>query len=178
MESQLRLSTNEYEALRRHLIPPEPVSEEVAFIFASVQSTDGGLRLVCREWTAIPPEGFLSRSLFHLELTDVTRSGAIRKAHQLETALVELHSHPYPYQARFSLSDISGLREFAPHVRWRLKGRPYGAIVVAPQTYDSLIWAVDSQAPSGTLDLAIDEKMLRPTGFSLAAWEEDSLESF
>lgn len=173
MNSRLLLTGGDYSAIRRHLIPPQPEAEEVAFIFAMIETRTSLPRLVCSEWAPVPSDGFLSRGLYHLELTDETRAGAIRRAHQLGAALVELHSHPYPHEASFSWSDVSGLREFVPHVRWRLKGRPYGAIVVAPQSYDSLAWTDDSIVPSGTLDLEVEGGVLRPTGLSLASWREE-----
>jgi hypothetical protein len=173
VNSRLLLTGGDHDAILRHLIAPQPDAEEVAFIFAAIETRGSLHGLLCREWFPVPSGGFLSRGMHHLELTDEARAGAIRKAHQLDAALVELHSHPYSHEASFSWSDVSGLREFVPHVRWRLKGRPYAAIVVAPRSYDSLIWTGGSIVPSGTLDLEIDGMLLRPTGLSLAAWRDD-----
>ncbi len=178
MTSLLGIASADYGALMRHLLPARPKAEEVAFVFASVEAVGPACRLTCRRWEPVPPSGFVSRGLYHLELTDEAKGGAIRKAHQLNAAMVELHSHPYPTPAFFSWSDVSGLREFAPHVIWRLKGRPYGAVVVSPGTYDSLLWTSGSSEPSGTLNFEVDGRVLRPTGLTLRSWKEgDSLES-
>jgi hypothetical protein len=40
----------------------------------------------------------------------------------------------------FSPSDIYGFSEYVPHCRWRLRGRPYLAVVVTPAGMDALAW--------------------------------------
>jgi hypothetical protein len=120
--------------------------------------------------TFIEPGGIEYHSSGYLELTDTTRARVIKKAHDLDASLVELHSHRFPFSAGFSPTDIAGLREFVPHVWWRLQGRPYLAFVLAPSSYDALAWLTDPKDPK-TLDyLDIERRILRPTGLSVKQW--------
>ena len=79
----------------------------------------------------------------YFELTDEARIGLIKRAHVLQASLAEFHSHLSPWPAAFSLSDRMGLKETVPHMRWRLKRRPYLAVVVAPSGFDALVWSRD-----------------------------------
>ena len=40
----------------------------------------------------------------------------------------------------FSPSDMYGFSDYVPHCRWRLRGRPYLAVVVSPAGMDALAW--------------------------------------
>lgn len=58
--------------------------------------------------------------------------------------LVEAHSHGPRGVPTFSGSDWTGFSEWVPHVRWRLRGAPYAAIVVAAAgTLDAIAWIDD-----------------------------------
>jgi hypothetical protein len=119
------------------------------------------------DWHPVPPEGFLSRSLYHLELADEMRADVIKEAHDLSCALIESHSHAGIYPAEFSPSDKKGFAEFVPHVLWRLKGRPYGAIVVAPNSIDALAWS-EASRPLGISKIVLESgTIVTPTGLSL-----------
>jgi len=88
------------------------------------------------------------------------------RAHQLGCCLIEWHSHCGSWPAEFSLSDRMGLKEFVPHVRWRLDSRPYAAIVVANGSFDALAWTDDG--PPQRLSIMITDRgeRLDPTCLS------------
>ncbi len=122
--------------------------EEAGFLFARVpQKNSTTITLTAAAWKPVPPEGFAYRSDAYLELTDSFRASLIKKAHERDSCLVELHSHTGPWPAAFSVSDMIGFREFVPHILWRLR-RPYGAVVVAGDTFDGLIWMPGSGSPA------------------------------
>ena len=52
-------------------------------------------------------------------------------------SLVEMHSHIGPWPAGFSYADRLGLQETVPHMWWRLKKRPYLALVVTNCSFDA-----------------------------------------
>jgi hypothetical protein len=83
--------------------------------------------------------------------------------------VVEIQSHPWDWPAEFSLSDRGGLEETVPHMRWRLKERPYLAVVVALTSYDALVWALDGQEPAA-LVVEVEGERLLPTGLSVGGW--------
>ena len=136
----IKLSAATYDALRDHLLPQPMRAEEAAFLFAKVTDDDGSLTFTVIDWYPVPPDGFDTRSLYYLELTDETRAFVIKKAHDLGCAIIEAHSHAGHAAAAFSPSDRNGFEEFVPHVLWRLKGRPYAAVVMTMQSADALAW--------------------------------------
>lgn len=141
----VQMSGSSYEELQDHLLPDDMAAEEAAFLFA--RATYGGDRLEFHvvDWYPVPHEGFVTRSLHFLELTNETRALVIRRAHELGCSLIEAHSHAGHEPAQFSASDKSGFAEFVPHVLWRLKGRPYAAIVMARASIDGLAWCEASR---------------------------------
>lgn len=159
---RLRLPEEVHGALLAHLLPPCPGPEEAAFVLARVESARH-CTFEYAEWVAVPAAGFASRSRFHLELSDATRAGLIKRAHDLGAALVEFHSHHVLGPAAFSSSDWLGFEEFVPHVRWRLRGRPYAAVVVTLTDFDALVWRGPTHEPRHLDGIVVGDQRLEPT---------------
>jgi hypothetical protein len=163
----LRLTSDQYAALIRHLLPArEQVSEQAAFAFAQPLATSPDLLLSVTEYHIVPAHAFAYQSGYHIELSDETRAFVIKRAHDLKCSLVEFHSHLGSRPAQFSMSDFTGFSEFVPHVWWRLRGRPYVAVVVAGSGFDALAWVRDAQTPEPVMEMEVGAKRLRPTGLS------------
>lgn len=162
----LHLPQGVYDALWDHLLPKRPVTEMAAFVYARQDVEKGATSFRYVEWFPVPPNGFASRSLFHFELTDETRAMVIKRAHDLGSSLVEFHSHAGSWPARFSLSDRAGFEEFVPHVWWRLKGRPYLAVVVAAGSFDAFVWLTDPRSPEYLDGIVVEQQLLTPTRLS------------
>lgn len=162
MSVSIAISGEEHRAARAHL---RGNIEQVAFFLADFDPDTRCLQV--RDWRAIPPSGFEYQSAFHVTLTDATRADIIKWAWDADACLVEAHSHGDRGLAAFSPSDFSGLAEWVPHVRWRLRGRPYGAIVTAGDTFDGLAWTATGP-PEPITALHIDGQPSRnATGLSL-----------
>jgi hypothetical protein len=159
------------DGLWAHLLPRPRAPEEAAFVFAMREADHGDDQYRYVEWFPVLPEGFASRSPIHFELTDEIRARAIKRAHDLGASLVEFHSHTGPWPAGFSASDIIGFREFVPHVWWRLKGRPYIAVVVAPSGFDTALWVTGPETPLALDGIMVESELHRPTG--LTNWSID-----
>jgi len=170
--SRVVLAAELHQRIMAHLLPAEPVAEEAAFLFARVQDGRAGLSFEHVELFLVPPELFHVRSLYRIELADECRGYVIKRAHDLGASIIEFHSHPFPYEAEFSPSDRRGLAEFVPHVRWRLRGRPYGAVVVAPGSFDSLVWNSVSNNPTEVAVIQVGHEVVFPTGLSIKSWYE------
>ena len=162
-----------YSDIWKHLLPPQAKSEQAAFLFADVSNSAGEIKLEYREWYAVPSTDFLVQSSVYIELNDKTRAKIIKRAHDLQTCIVEFHSHLYSYEVGFSQSDVLGLREFVPHVMWRLKDRPYAAVVVGKSNFDALIWSTDVNSPELLSEIHVGKRVLRPTGATLREGEFD-----
>lgn len=180
----LRLTGTAWNELRSHLLQNDV--EQVAIAFAlplqkvHVASDPAlgesrvyhALRVVetyhCNE------ADFTYQSAFHVALTGETQARLIKRAWDLGAAFVELHSHvkndsmnAAPLAAAFSPSDLSGFEEFVPHVRWRLRGAPYVAIVVTESEFDALLWDVGSNKPTALTAIEVDGEAIAPSGRTL-----------
>jgi hypothetical protein len=84
---------------------------------------------------------YLDQRVDGAELADHVRPAVLRWAHDNDSGLAEAHWHgrPGPSTA-FSRTDHDGLRQLAPHVLWRLPGRPYVALVLGPDSFDAMVW--------------------------------------
>ncbi len=166
MGHSLELTQELHDQLWGHLL--RGVEEQVAFIFAEADGDDNGVVFRGREAYLVPPSELLVQTPYHLTLTDRAQARVIKMAWDKGLALLELHSHRGVIRpAEFSPSDLLGLDEFVPHVRWRLRGRPYLAIVVGLSDFDALVWR--NGAPEGLEHLRIGDRVVRPTCLSLRA---------
>jgi hypothetical protein len=145
--------------------------EQVAFLFATVVSNNGSTVFKPQDVYFLPPEDFDVQTGHHIELADNVRGRIIKRAWDTGTALVEFHSHPSDSgPAMFSGSDLAGFEEFVPHCRWRLRGRPYLAVLVNKVSVDALVWVGESKTPTAldTIRLGWIRK-ITPTGRTVAA---------
>lgn len=166
----LTLPKEVHAALWAHLMDQSPF-EEAAFSYMREDSLKEADAYQYIEWYPVPPSGFTSRSGFHLELTDDTRALVIKRAHDLGASLVEFHSHTGHWPPAFSPSDLAGFREFVPHVWWRLKRRPYLAVVVGHSGFDGLAWVTDAHRPARLGGIRVNGELLMPTGLSSLSME-------
>ena len=169
----LKLTASLQHDLWSHLLPYNSVPEQAAFLFCDTTENDAGVTFEAIDHTLLGEESFAVQHDDYFELTDATRIGIIKHAHVLNASLVELHSHPGPLPAAFSPADRIGLRETVPHMRWRLKKRPYVAIVVAPSGFDALVWNRNSTVPDPLSAIDAGGKLMNPTNASLEGWSND-----
>jgi proteasome lid subunit RPN8/RPN11 len=162
----LRTTTDIVEPARRHL---QGHVEQVGFFLANYGADERSLTL--REFRAIPPEGFETQTDYHVTLKDEIRPEIIQWATTAEACLVEAHSH-VEGPAAFSSSDIMGFDEWVPHVRWRLRARPYAAIVLAEDTFDAVAWIDRGEIPEQVDRLEVDSAIHRATALTLPRWRE------
>ncbi len=160
-----------FQSLREHLVGRrDNHCEEAAFSFCQTRNEGDGLLFYPQDTWLLPPEAFASRSEFYLELTDQTRAAIIKRAHDLDSSVVELHSHPRQVDAEFSWSDLSGFEAFVPHIRWRLKGRPYAALVWTTTSFDSLVWDTTNEVAS-SCSVVVDGVNQSPTRLTYGSLE-------
>ena len=166
----LKLSEYLHNRLWSHLLPTSTLREQSAFLFCNTETSGDEMVFEVLDQIFLHESDFTAQHTDYLELTDATRIGLIKRAHNMAASLVELHSHPGPWPAAFSLSDRIGLKETVAHMRWRLKKRPYLAIVVAPSGFDALVWSCDAKIPKPLTGIDVDGTRMTPTNASLAGW--------
>jgi len=170
MKTVLEMPAAQYAELRTHLLPPRGECEEAVFLFVDTISQDGECHFRVREMAKLMPEDFAVRHADYLELLDPVRARLIKRAHDLGASLVEVHSHVGPWRAAFSYSDVRGLKDTVPHIWWRLKSRPYIAIVVSQVSVDALVWLEGPETPVPLDEIRTGQEIIRPTHSALEEW--------
>jgi hypothetical protein len=130
-------------------------AEQVGFFLANFDATTQ--RFTLTDWRVVPPEGVEFEDPFHVTLRDETQGEMIRWAWQSNACLVEAHSHDRRWAAAFSPSDLAGFVDWVPHVRWRLRGRPYAALLSAGETFDALAWVDGSDGPEAVGEITLGD---------------------
>ena len=167
MKTILKLPKGQYEAVIAHLLPPRSSLEEAAFLFATAVRSGDLVTFDVQAAELLSGDDYESHESDYLELLDETRARLIKRAHDLGSSLVEMHSHPGPSPAAFSFADRIGLDETVPHMWWRLSKRPYLAIVVARSGFDALVWLDGPKIPQALDALVAGDHLLKPTNLSL-----------
>ena len=124
-----------WQAARSHL---DTSAERVGFFLADWSPLDRCFAV--RHWRPIldGTAGFPDK--IHVELSDDTQEAIIRWAWAEAGCLIEAHSHGNWSPAAFSQFDLRGLAEWVPHLWWRMRGRPYAAVVTSKIDFDALAW--------------------------------------
>jgi len=164
----INLPAPTYQRILKYLFPSRVRHESVSFIFATVKKTSLSLDFSFVEWYAVKSNEYEARSLWYVELKDNMRPKIIKKAFDLDAAIVEVHSHPHNASAEFSGSDLVGLQEFVPHVWWRLKGKPYAALVFSCSDFDGLAWIKNPSHPQQLTELVVNGRSMRANGLTLS----------
>ena len=146
-ECNLHFPEMEFLMLKNHLLPKQLSAEECAFVFVDYQFEDSQVNFSYKDSYYLKQEDFVFRSEYHFEVKDHVRAKMIKQAHDMNLVLMEAHSHIEQKDAKFSPTDWIGFNEFVPHVIWRLKGKPYIAIVFASNSFDGLVWFQNHQHP-------------------------------
>jgi hypothetical protein len=137
--------------------------EEVGFLFAEHEQATRNFR--AHTWRLAEKHELASRSDRHLVLTDEARAAVIRLAWTTGMAVIEAHSHGPDGFVRFSGSDLAGFEEWVPHLRWRLRGRPYAAVVIAGDGVDALAWIDSATSPEAISSIGVTgDRPIVPTG--------------
>ena len=150
-----------YRSVRRHLLPWWHRAEEAAFLYA-VPTEDAFEYL---EWFPVPASGFAARSAYHFELEAEIHARVIKRAHDLGASIIEMHSH-LSGPVMFSPSDLAGFRDSVPHMLWRLKRRPYFAVVMTRTGFDGFVWNRGPNTPERLRGIRVDNGFLAPSKLS------------
>ncbi|HHJ18512.1 MAG TPA: hypothetical protein ENJ84_01565 [Gammaproteobacteria bacterium] len=168
--SVLQLPDRVWRQIWTHLLPGTCLTEEAGFLLVSHSQLDNQRVFEYEQWIPLRGTDFTRQYGDYLELADSTKSRLIKSAHDKDACLVEFHSHPGPYPAMFSAADRLGFEDFVPHVLWRLKRRPYMAIVVASSGFDALVWTTDVGNPSQLTRVQTEAGEFSPTNLTLKNW--------
>lgn len=136
------------DAALAHLERP---GERVGFFLADVSATG---TFALRQWRPVTDDEIVPS--LHAILADEAASDIVRWAFDAGKSLVEVHTHGRVVPAAFSPIDVDGFDDWVHGVRWRLRGAPYAAIVVAEGTVDAWAWTGTSKRPEQVDAIVID----------------------
>lgn len=140
--------------------------EQLAFMLA--RPTVGGF--VVTDIHTVGSPGLDDQTAWHLALADDERVAVIKWAHDAGGVLVEAHVHLGGFLAGLSPYDLDSLADWVPHVWWRLRHRPYLALVFSGRTFDGLAWQTSPDEPEQVNSLIIEgSPALMATGHTLRA---------
>jgi hypothetical protein len=154
----LNFSGATWSTLRRHMAGER---EQVAFLLARHEGSD--LTVIDTRCLTGPQ---VAGTTDHVSLADAVRGELITWASMATGCLIEAHSHPHGDPAAFSAHDLHEFTAWVPHVRWRLRGAAYIALVHAPTSFDALVWSGPESEPRPLEYVSVDQQRLRPTGIT------------
>lgn len=171
IKTKISISIDQYQSLKKHLFLG--TDEQVAFLFCRWFENSSELVLICENIYKIRPKDFEVQSNYHIHLSDKVRQTIIKKAWDNNQCIIETHSHRgIGYKAQFSYSDISGFNEFVPHVRWRLKYRPYIALVFTEKDFDALVWYGETNEPFPLEQIKLGGNFIMPTNITIESLQK------
>jgi hypothetical protein len=147
--------------------------EQVGFFLADFERPR--CCFILGDWIPVHSSGFEIQSGFHVALTDEAKAEILGAATAAGRGLVEVHSHLGADRAGFSRTDIDGLREWVPQVRWRLGGRPYAAMVWDETSFDALAWTLPGSPVEQVEEiLVLEGEPIAASGRTLAGRKKGS----
>lgn len=170
MSTILSIDKHHYKHIRKYLLQNH--LEQVCFLFYNAIWDDRALNLSVVDYYLAIPQDYTYQSAFHIELNDACQAKIIKKAWDQQLSLGEIHSHPTSYKAYFSSSDISGFKEFVPHVWWRLKKGPYIAIILSQRDVDAIAWVKDPEAHEQVKEIRMGSDIVYPSNNTIKLLQE------
>lgn len=168
----IEIDKSSYQNIRNFLFQDQ--SEHVVFLLANPVIEPTKITFKVDKYNLIPDQD-TDNSAYDLKLKEDAQAKIIKWAWDNKACLIEIHSHPvYKVATSFSSYDLDGFEEFVPHVWWRLKGKPYIALVFGQMDYDSLAW-IDNPNDSVAIEgILVNGKLLKPTNNtrSLNLWKK------
>ncbi len=156
-----------YRDVHNYLLPKKVRFEKVAFIFAKVLNGSGYVSFEFKSWYSVKLHEYEHRTRGYVKLKDKMRQKIIKKAFDIDAAIVELHSHVCSGSPGFSHSDFQGFEEFIPHVWWRLEGKPYVAMVFSKSDFDALVWIDNPKYYQQLTEIIVGKQHYYPNGLTL-----------
>lgn len=144
MGATVSFAVEDFDAFMAHM---NSAPESLAFMRATFDSDERAFRVVEVRLVDHDRRGGVG-NVAHCELDEELQSEIIRWAWNEGGVIIEAHSHGNLLPtAQFSLFDLDQLNEWVPHVRWRLQGVPYVALVTASHEIDGLVWIDNEPEP-------------------------------
>ncbi len=130
MSTVLRLTHDQYEGLRRHLLPGDGL-EAVAVMLCG-RAKDGTDRVLLGHRLLLVPHAQCSRGPDFVTWPLGTMSGLLDEAAAAKLAIVKFHSHPGGYAHFSDVDDRSDHAALSAASTWADDGEPHGSVIMLP----------------------------------------------
>lgn len=171
MKIEIRLPEKIKNALYEHLFQNDV--EQAGFLFARCFESSESIVFEVFDQYLVPEEGWAHQSAYHLELDDAERARIMKLASDQKAAIIDCHSHVgVCSDLNFSLSDVTGIKEFKNYVKWKLDGKPYGAMVLNSSAIDAVAWHGNFEVPCRIDKIQITGKTPK-TIVPLMTWNDE-----
>lgn len=146
MRAELRFTTQQFDDLRRHLLPDE--AEHAAVLICGIGGPANEL-LLCRRVIPLTGQDLEpSSGRLHLHISPLALARVAKQAGREACTVVVCHSHPFPGSVLASSIDLDSERELCGRVfPGRLQGRAVGALILGPDGVDGRLWAGGHSQP-------------------------------
>jgi molybdopterin/thiamine biosynthesis adenylyltransferase len=144
MDYSLSLTRHAAETLRTHLLGDRE-REQMAITLCGVNRLHHEVRLLVRDVILLPSDAFRQQTAARLELDPAVQAFVHQRAYQQGLIQVDWHSHPGgdDYLA-FSATDDHYETAQALYLARRMRGVPYGSVVVNDQALDARLWVTQT----------------------------------
>jgi molybdopterin-synthase adenylyltransferase len=150
---ELRAAAVDLAALQRGLFARAP-AEAAAFLAVEPAAS----ALVLRSFRVFTDKEYDAASV-ELSVTEESQVAQLAALKRAGHAVVEVHTHPGAGRGvGFSLFDKEQLPRFARYVRLKLKGAPFGALVMSEEGYSGRVWT----------DTGVEPLTIHPVGQRMA----------
>jgi molybdopterin/thiamine biosynthesis adenylyltransferase len=150
MRYTLSLTRPAAEALQAHLLGDRS-REQMAVTLCGVNHLRGELRLLARDVILLPPDAFRRQSAAQLEVKPEVQAYIHARAHRRGLVEVDWHSHPGGgHPVCFSGVDDHFEAAQAAYIAARMRGAPYGSVVVNDDSLDARLWFAEPLSQKAT----------------------------
>jgi molybdopterin-synthase adenylyltransferase len=140
MSVELRLTSSEWNAIRRHLLA-DRYEHAAILICGHARAATRGVLLVHRVLLAAEPDHAVISSELGISLSPTFIAHATKLARELHSTVILCHSHPFPGPVHPSELDLRTERDLCGRaLAGRLSPLPVGSLIIGPEGFNGRAW--------------------------------------
>jgi molybdopterin/thiamine biosynthesis adenylyltransferase len=158
--ADIRILQSDWNHLCEQLLGGE--DEHAALLICGLHRDQGNVTYLVREVIVLTDEDYVARGHDHLSVSPTTLARYAKRARLAESALVLVHSHPFPGSVGASRIDLRTELDLCRRVLSARTGAPAAALVIGPGGCDGRSWTVEGATPLRMIHV-IGERISRLT---------------
>lgn len=156
--ADLRIIEDTWNTLTSHLLGDG--YEQCALLICGIRDAGDDRRNITylvRDVVLLTDGDYLDRGALHLSVAPVALTRYTKQARLSESAVVLVHSHPFPGSVAASSIDLATEADLCRRVLTARTGRPSAALVIGPNGVDARAWTNRGAAPLHTIHVLGDD---------------------